>query len=210
MINQNIISTSRTVIVYFSVICICLLGMSFVNKKSIANTYQIVSANFFISGSENVNSLKLQIENSNCEGKFIIEDRQLENISDLNFSFSTHQIIADNQPLAEALKVALKEKNCNEISFTQKQLMILPVMKMVHLLGEIKIGNETHTVPMQIHYTIEEDGSMILHAKQFIKLSEFGIVLPKIKSSKAVQEITINIALKLTKEPANFASLTPN
>lgn len=210
MKNQTITSASKTAIVYLSIICICLLGMSFVNKKPIANTYQIVSSKFSITSAGKTNNLQLQIENSNCDGKFIAEDSQLEDISDLHFSFSTDQIIADNQPLAQALKLALKEKNCTEISFTQKKLMILPLMKMAHVLGEIKIGDGTHTVPMQMQYIVDEEGNITLYAKQYIRLSEFGIILPKAKSKDLEEEITINLTLKLAKQQTNFASLTPS
>lgn len=201
MKNQGITSAFKKGLLNTLIIGVSLMGMSFINPKPAANTYQIVSSSIFIAGNGQVNDWKLTVETSKFEGNFITEGNQLEDINGFRFSFPIPKSTTSNQQGAEVLKNSLQNINCGEITFSQKQIMILPIMKSIHLVGEIKIGNNTHAVPMHMQYITQEDGTMMVYGKQFVRLSEFGINLPK------DEEVTINIALKLTKQQPVIAKI---
>lgn len=189
----------KTRLLNLFIVAIGLMMMSFVSATSESN-YTVVSSNVFIAGAGKANNWKLQVENTECGGKFVVNADGLQDISGLNFNFSVDQLSSTNQQNAESLKASLKDKNCGEITFSQKNIMILPIMRMVHIIGEFKIGDDVHAVPMQMQYEINNDGSISLNAKQFVKLSAFGIKLPNVKAGDLEEEVTINISLKLAKQ----------
>lgn len=200
MKNRQLSFLSKTIIANCLAIVCSLLSMSFTSKTPLTNTYQIVSSKIFIAGNGKINNWMLQVDSSKCEGNFITDGGELEDIGGLRFAFPVQQISSTNPYVAETLKSCFTGKDCNEITFTQKSLMILPIMKTVHMIGEIKIGKGAHNVPMQMQYIINQDQSITLYAKQFVKLSEFGISLPNIKPGDIEEEVTINIALNLKKK----------
>ncbi len=64
---------------------------------------------------------------------------------------------------------------------------------------------------MQMQFVPNEDGTITLYSKQFIKLCEFGITLPNAKSTDVEQEITLNVSLTLTKSLPDFVKvIKPN
>ncbi|MEJ5994407.1 hypothetical protein WG904_08255 [Pedobacter sp. Du54] len=207
MKNQSITTALRKGIVNLLIIGTSLMVMSFRNIGPTPNTYQIISSKISIEGTGKFSQMKLNAGNCNVEGQFSTDSDLLEDIKDLRFSIPIDQINARTQQDAEMIKTLFKNKNCNEITFNQKSLMVLPIMKMVHMIGEIKIGNEKHAVPMQMQYLANEDGSITLYGRQFVKLSEFGIILPNTKPTDVEEEITINISIQLNKPLPNFAKL---
>ncbi|MGF1923040.1 MAG: YceI family protein [Bacteroidia bacterium] len=200
MKNQSITTAVKKVTVRLVVILASLMVMSFINTDSTSNYYQIISSRVFIEGSGKINDWKLPIDTFNCKGNFIAKSGVLEDITDLQFTFPISKINTTSAQNAEELKTSFSNKNCSEISFSQKSLMILPIMKVVHLVGELKIGTDVHAVPMQMQYNVNADGSISLNAKQYLKLSEFGIKLANVKAGDVEEEVTINIALNLKKK----------
>ncbi|MCY1536864.1 hypothetical protein D9M68_723360 [compost metagenome] len=85
------------------------------------------------------------------------------------------------------------------MQFVQKRVMILPTMRMVHIIGELKLINSTQIVPIQLQYTQETDQQLHFKGKQIIRLSEFGIKDNHIDAASRADEITINIEFTLTK-----------
>lgn len=206
MKNQSINVAFGKGIVNLLIIGMSLTVMSFKSSEPIGNTYQIVSSKIVIEGTGKINDWKMQVDSSKFEGNFISAENQLEDIQGFRFSFPVNQSQPSNQLGGEIIKSSLLDKNCGEITFNQKSLMILPIMQMIHLVGEIKIGKDTHNVPMQMQYILNEDGSMMLYGKQYIKLSEFDIALPNVKPTDREEEITINITIKLAKQPTLFVN----
>jgi hypothetical protein len=189
----------RTTSLNLLIVTIGMMMISFVSKAS-ENNKHVVDSKSSIDGSTKNNEWKLNISSDNCFGSFMMNDNELSTIKDLRFNFSVNQLQASNEQAAADLNKALKDKNVNEVQFTQNHIMILPIMKMAHVIGELKIGDQVHTVPMQMSYTVNEDGSISLNGKQFIKLSAFGIFLPNTKPGDREEEVTINIAINLEKK----------
>lgn len=189
------------------IVGISLMMMSFVNPKPVINSYQIISSKVYIAGGGKTKNWKLAVDTSKFAGNFITDGEQLEDIKGFNFSFPIQNLNATNQQGAEILKSTFQDKNCGEITFSQKNIMILPMMKSIHLIGEIKIGNKIHQVPMQMQYLLNNDGSITVYGKQFVKLSEFDINIKKVKPAYMTEELTINIVLELAKEHVIVAKL---
>jgi hypothetical protein len=179
---------------------IATIGMMMISFASKADNKDRVLKSNSAKDNAKSNEWKLNIGSTNCNGNFIMNDSELSDIKGLSFNFSANQLEAANEKAAANLDASLKNKNVEEITFTQKHIMILPLMKMAHVLGELKIGDQIHTVPMQMSYVVNEDGSISLNGKQYIKLSAFGITLPNTKAGDREEEVTINIAIKLEKK----------
>lgn len=199
MKNKYITTVFIKGLLHIFIIGTSLMAMSFVNPKTEVNTYQIVSSKIFIASNDKSSDWKLTVNTSKFEGNFIIDGEQLEDIKDFRFSFPLTNSKTENQEATKNLKTSVEHINCGEITFSQKKIMILPIMKSIHIVGEIKIGNHTYTVPMQMQYSTNEDGSMVVYGKQFIKQSDLGISAPIVKPEEFEEELTINITLKLAK-----------
>ncbi|MFD0941068.1 hypothetical protein [Pedobacter boryungensis] len=188
----------KTRILSLVIITIGMMMMSFVSAPTESN-YHVASSNAFISGSAKSDQWKVNIKSANCKGVFTIEDNELSDIQNLSLGFTLDQLQSASVQSAESLITSLKGKNCEEIEFKQQRVMILPIMKMIHMIGEVKIGDRVNSVPMQMSTEANEDGSITLNAKQFVKLSSFGISLPNTKPGDAAEEVIINVSLKLEK-----------
>lgn len=184
-----------------------LMMMSFINPKPATNSYQIVSSKVSIAGAGRTNNWELAIDTSKFDGNFITDGEQLEDISGFSFSFPIQNLNTADQLGAGILKKSFQDKNFGEITFSQKNIMILPIMKSIHLIGEIKIGNKTQVVPMHMQYVFNNDGNITVYGKQFVKLSEFGIKVANAKPADMAEEVTINIILELTKQQIIVAKL---
>lgn len=208
MKNKSIISAFKKNILKIFIIGTSLMVMSFINPKPVANSYQIVSSKVYIAGGGKTNNWKLAVDNSKFDGNFITDGgEQLEDIRGFSFSFPIQNLNTANQLGAEILKNSFQDKNCGEITFSQKNIMILPIMKSIHLVGEITIGNKTNAVPMHMQYLLNKDGSITVYGKQFVKLTEFGINLTNAKPADMAGEVTINIVLELVKEQIIVAKI---
>ena len=126
-----------------------MMIMSFINPKPIINSYQIVSSKVYIAGGGKTNNWKLPVDTPKFDGNFITDGEQLEDIRGFSFSFPIQNLNTANQLGAEVLKNSFQDKNCGEITFSKKNIMILPIMKSIHLVGEIKIC-ESVNVPSKI------------------------------------------------------------
>lgn len=206
MKNKSISAFKKNILKIF-IIGTSLMIMSFVNPKSATNSYQIVTSKVYIAGGGKNNNWKLAVDNSKFDGNFITDGEQLEDIRGFSFSFPIQNLNTANQLGAEVLKNSFQDKNCGEITFSQKNIMILPIMKSIHLVGEIKIGNKTQQVPMHMQYLLNNDGSITVYGKQFVKLSEFGINVTNAKPADMAGEVTINIVLELVKEQIIVAKI---
>ncbi len=209
MKNRNISVFKKNLLKMF-VVLTCLMMMSFINFKPIANSYHIVSSKVYLAGGGKTNNWKLTVDTSKFNGNFITEGEQLEDISGFNFSFPLQNLNTTNQLGAEILKKSFHDKNYGEITFNQKDIMILPMMKSIHLVGEIKIRNKTQQVPMHMQYLLNDDGSITVYGKQFVKLSEFDINVKKAKPADMAEEVTINIVLELAKKQILVATIKTN
>ena len=203
---RNTTSFGKMLIIFLTT-GMSLTFMSFTRTEPALDTYKIVSSKIVMEGTGKISDWKMQVDSSKFDGSFITEGDQLEDIKGFHFSFALANCNSSNPLVEETIKSAILSKNCNEIIFNQKSLMILPIMKMIHLIGEMKIGKDSYSVSMQMQYLLNEDGSIIVSGKQHVALSEFGIRLANVKLTDANEEITINISLKLAKQQPLLAKV---
>ena len=187
-------------LLHFVIILTSLMVMSFVNTKESSNSYQIVNSKFYFQGAGKNIDWKLQAKSSSFDANFTINGDQLEDITNMNFSIPVNQLYSTNPQIEESIEKLFKDSKCSEVVFTQTRSMILPTMKMIHLVGEITAGNVKQIVPIQMQYTVNADGSIDLIAKQFLNKSILGSSLAKVKKGNLNEEISLNFVLNLKKK----------
>jgi hypothetical protein len=184
------------------IICLGASSISLINIAPQKSDYLIIDPKITLTGSDGSKDWNAVLDSFNFTAKFITNEGELDNISDFQFTLPVNQIHIDQCKTGGLIKEAILNSNCREIIFSQKNLMILPIMKMVHIIGDIKMMNSIHSVPMQMQYVIDKDQNIKVVAKQFIRLSEFGIILPNVGVGTVEDEMTINIEFTLLKKRA--------
>lgn len=185
----------------------CLLSMVFILLMSSATIKEteptdhfIITPKIYITSKGNSTQWAVAADSIKFSGKFYTPHGDLQNIKDFSFDLPiTHVLMAANKTHPSILE-AIKASNCQNISFTQKKLMILPTMKMVHMIGEVNL-KRSQAVPLQLEYHLENDQQIHFKGKQIIALSEFGIKAEDVDAANRLDEITIHIEFTLTKTP---------
>lgn len=93
----------------------------------------------------------------------------------------------------------LTAKGFNEITFVMKQQMVLPKMKMVNLIGDLTIGDETRTIDLQLSYEVKNSNEIKFKGLKKLNLHEFGITRanPVLKRVKFDDLVLVQIEMVL-------------
>lgn len=98
------------------------------------------------------------------QGRFAIKDGVLEDIHDFKFELISEQIKT----------VLANQLNINDrISFEKTHVMVLPMMGMVHFVGQLTIGDKSSRADFQLGYAINKDQSVAFKGEKLIKLNDF-------------------------------------
>lgn len=159
--------------------------------------YQVVNQKAFIAGAGKLKDWKAEISNFDCGGTFVGRAGELGSISDFSFSLPIEQL--SNAKDGSTLEQAISNVGGKQIVFMQKQLMILPIMKMVYVGGDVTIKDGSHASPIYLSYELDEDQNIKVTGKQHVRLSEFGIKSPEINAGAFEDEIVINIEFTLVR-----------
>lgn len=181
------------------------IGVILFTISSIENTYKPVAyevsqSNITISGFSGLNTWKLKSASIQCEGDFEIKNDELMNIDKVNFIAPIQDFISDDQQVALFIKDFFIKNNCTQIAFKQEYLMVLPIMKMVHMIGEFSMVSNNHTIPFQLHYKLKDNQTLRISGKQTIKMSEFGVKMPAYAVGAIDDEIEVEIDLVLIRK----------
>lgn len=186
-------------LLHFLIILTSLMAMSFVTTNESANSYKVASSKVYFEGIGKNIEWKLQAESTLFDAKFTTNGDQLEEITNMSFSIPIDQLHSTDPQIEESIKKLFKDSECTEVVFTQSKSMILPIMKMIHMVGELKAGSVKQIVPMQMQYTVNTDGSIDLIAKQFLSKSMLGTSLSNAKKGSVNEEVSLNFVLNLKK-----------
>ncbi|MEJ5995035.1 YceI family protein [Pedobacter sp. Du54] len=133
----------------------------------------------------------------NCTATLIMEEGNLVDITKFQFNIPVEEFNSDNQVFQSEILGLFKTSNTNTVSFDQQKVMVLPVMKMIHIVGELNIGNVKRPVSFQLAYTISPDQSISIKGKQTIFLHEFGIILPADLQNESKDELILEVDIKM-------------
>ncbi len=127
-----------------------------------------------------------------CEGQLIIKDGHLEDIKNLKFNIP-HAILKsiDKDSI-------LFDKN---VSFEQNRVMVLPLMGMIHLIGELNIDGVKTMADFQLSYTINEDKSISLKGSKLIKSIELKAFNPEsLDLTKVKDDLKLDVDFKINSQ----------
>lgn len=160
----------------------------------------------YLSGSSDAKEWKMKVNGFTCQARFVVENQELQEVVDLNFKLPVDLEKTENSELEAAVLEVFAFNNCNEISFDQRNQMVLPIMKMIHLVGNLNIANRSIPISLPMSYVVNNDQSISLKGSKSIKLNEYGLNVPThlLSVVNVNHEVTIDFNLLLRKERATL------
>lgn len=147
-----------------------IFSIALINTSKEILYFKSVNSNVIFESSTS----KLEATSFNCTANFVVEENNLVDVSDFQFTIPIDQFTSENKQLEFAVKNLSGSAHNNEVKFVQKQVMVLPIMKMIHLIGYI--NNEP--IALQLAYEINANNELLIKGKQNFRLSDFGIKIP--------------------------------
>ncbi|SFH45583.1 hypothetical protein [Pedobacter insulae] len=130
-----------------------------------------------------------------CEGRYLIKDGQLDEIYNLKFVLPSVQ-----------LNVQSTNSNLGgkKVTFEQTQVMVLPMMGMVHVVGFLTIGGVSNTSSFLLKFKVNSDQSISFNGEKSVKLLEY---FPAV-SHEMMDEVQLNIDFVLKNAKNNTGFVT--
>lgn len=193
MKNFKSFAIARTSIISIIAIGVVLFSVSSIERDKELMTYKTLESRVIFRNIEESVPWRMVASAVSCDGSFEIDDHELVNLSGLSFKIPISQFKSDHHQIEAIIKELFKLSNCEEIAFNQKYGMVLPVMKKIHVIGEVNILNGIHTVPMQVDYELNTDNTLRIRGKQSFSLRQFGVKVPAHLTGMINDEIEFEI-----------------
>ncbi|MFD0940240.1 YceI family protein [Pedobacter boryungensis] len=190
-------SISRASIISIIAIAVILFSISSIEEKKENVVFEVAESKITISGSGNTDKWKMEASSVNCSGDFEVSNHQLLTITDLGFAIPINVLKSNNHQLESTINDIFKKNNCDELKFKQTLSMVLPVMKKIHVIGEINMLNGKYILPLQVSYELNSDQTLRIQAKQTISLSQCGVNIPSYLAGTINDEVELEIDLLL-------------
>jgi len=203
MKNLSTFAMSRIGLVSLFSLCVIILSISFISISDEPGHFRSINSSISLTNFLNASGSK-SVSKISCEANFSFEDGELMDISAFQFDIPTDQFNGNQQQMASAVENLFRANHVDNIRFVQEKVMVLPRMKMIHLIGTIKIGSVNQPIAFQFAYTINRDQSLSITGKQAINLNDFGIKIPTELKDVIKNEININLDLKMINEELIF------
>lgn len=184
---------SRASIISIIAIAVILFSISSIEEKKENVVYEVAESKIIISGSGNANKWKMEASSVNCSGDFEVSDHQLLTINDLGFTIPITMLKSDNHQLESTIAEIFRKNNCEQLNFRQTLSMILPIMKKIHVIGEINMLNGKYILPLQVNYELNTGQTLRIQGKQTISLSQCGIKIPAYLVGTIDDEVELEI-----------------
>ena len=152
-----------------------------------------------LSGYANLNNWTLDSDNLNSAGSFMIKDGELDEINTFQFDVSTNSLKSEDASINSVLHTVLAKGGTQKISFRLTKEMVLPIMKMVHLVGDFTMAGVTRTVSLQMSYEMDQNNNIKLSGTNSISLSDFtdAATGEQLKALKCNDQLAFTLALNL-------------
>ena len=178
MKNLRKFAICRASIISIIAIAIILFSISSIDKAKRNVVFEVVESKVSISGTENSKRWKIEAKSITCFGRFEAKDQELLTIFGLSFTLPINNLRSDNHQLESTVHEIFRKNNFNELVFKQQFSMILPIMKKIHVIGQLSILNGTYTIPLDVDYELSNDQILRIKGKKIISLRQNGIKLP--------------------------------
>jgi hypothetical protein len=204
MKNSNFTATCSRTLLTFLTLNLGFLTLSFtpVVIDPLDEIYYITKSKISFLGKTEKKDWQVETTAVDCSGMFTTKEGELESISGFCFKVPINQVIKAISQADSARCRALQKSNLTEITFVQRRIMILPIMKMVHIIYDVKALGYTSTIPIQLQvaYIQGTNGQILLKGKQVVLLSELGIRLEQVDGDAKIDEVTIEIDFTVAKK----------
>lgn len=210
MKNLKKFAISRTGIVSVISIGVILFSTATIENNTKEVAFEVLQSKITISSCISPDKWMLQSGSISSTGSFELKEDALLNISNLSFTIPVSQLKSTNHELELALQNIFRQSNCNTIQFKQSHVMILPIMKMAQVIGNFSMANGQHSLPMQLHYELNDGQSLRIWGKQVVSLSGFGINVPLYETERIGDEMELTIDFVLVNKQEEPSRLFGN
>lgn len=169
---------SRASLISIISIGVILFSISSIDKGKKNVVFEVAGSKVSISGTGSASKWKMETNAVSSSGNFEAKGNELLTISALSFTVPVNQLKSDDQQLESIINEIFLENNFNELIFKQRFSMVLPIMKKIHVIGELSMLNGTRMLPLQVDYELTNDRVLRIKTKHSISLSEYGIKIP--------------------------------
>ena len=191
---------SNLILRTFGLVSLVFFLSAFTNNSTESLAYKSNSQSTMnLSGYSKLNNWAVGFKNINSEGSFIMKNKELDEISALEFSVSTSMLKGDDAAVDSVLHTLLVDGKAQTISFKLTRQMVLPIMKKVQLLGEFTFAGVTRYTSLQMSFEVDADNHIILKGTNTILLSDFicSATRTKLKGLKCNDQLTFALELNL-------------
>ncbi len=172
------LAKSKMGIIILVILLIALATAAFIGSQGKRKRYAIDQSEIVISGTGGT-SWHIQASSFPISGDFTVERGELSAIENVSFDVPTSWFRAHDLQKEMQLKEFFQENNIQRISFKQRRGMVLPIMKTIHLVGELDFSNGPRSVAFQADYKQVGKNEITFDMKEQLRLSDFGIRIPE-------------------------------
>ncbi len=200
MKNLSDFAMSRIGLVSLFSLCVIIFTLSFINISDETVRYKTFNSSISITNASSAQIEKTEDNVINCHANFTLDEGKFIDVSDFSFDVPLNQFDDANQEVESAIQALFKANEVTQITFMQEKAMILPTMKMIHIIGVLNIADVERPIAFQFNYVINKDRSIAITGKQTINLTDFGIKIPNDLKGVVNNEISIKLNLNMVDE----------
>jgi hypothetical protein len=193
MKNLKKIAVSKAGVISIVSIGVILFSISTIESTKKTAPFEVQQSTITLSGANNEAKWTLQSNIVFSTGNFEFRENELLDIANLSFILPITQLKSTNHQQESILHEIFRQNNCNQLTFKQGHVMILPILKKAHVIGIFSMVNGSHNIPLQLDYELNGDRSLRIWGKQVISLSKFGIKIPEFESARIADEIELGV-----------------
>lgn len=200
MKNISDFAMSRIGLVSSFSLFVIILSISFINISDETVRYKSFNSSISIANESSIPIEKTETNVINCYASFTLDEGKFVDVSEFNFDVPLDQFDQANPEMESAMQTLFKANDVTQITFIQEKAMILPAMKMIHLIGVLSIADVERPIAFQFNYVINKDRSISIAGKQTINLTDFDIKIPIHLKDAVSNEISMKLNLKMVDE----------
>lgn len=186
-------------------VALAIFSVAFTQISSSEGTHEVVYSKIALSDEEN-SSWNVETSDFPFSGDFKFEGRELLSFSAFEFNIPLQSLTSDNKSVEQCIHEFFKQYNCHEISYRQSRVMILPIMKKVHIIGDLKLASTCQVLPIQLDYILNPDQSIQFSGTQEIDLSAFDMIIPEHLSQTIKKKMEMHIHFTLSPKRSFLSS----
>lgn len=180
-------------------IAVISFSVAFIATDDANVEYEVSNSSITISGTGS-QDWSLTSTSFPFNGRFDQDSEELNKVSDLQFEMPVSTLNSDNIESQELIRRVLNQSNCDKITFKQRHAMVLPLMKMVHVIGDLTLANGSQTVPLQMNFSLNGKDGLTLEGKYKFRLSDFGVRISAEDAGVINDEVEIDLVFQLEKK----------